>query len=325
MTCDSARQELAQKMSTSTFKNGRWAHSYACLVGTAKISVCQQIWADIFQVSSNWLSRRAECPNAVILPRDRPDNKSESVRVWLREMQTMHEHMPDTVGAGRDACEPDSCQPPWGPFKPRQTGILISFARKMDVYAEYAKDMQEQQEKMRMNPCARGTKELLNDGSGVTASDTTFFKIWKTEFRHIKLRKSTRFAKCDECVRLRGIIHSPALKHDKGQRDAAVQEFQNHLRDFKAERHYYHTKRREAVNNPAEVLSIILDGADQGSYGQFGHCLIALLASFFLSRFDADNFFFLSFFLSSFLISQVILILTKSQRLRALASNRNII
>jgi hypothetical protein len=38
---------------------------------------------------------------------------------------------------------------------------------------------------------------------------------------------------------------------------------------IKTERRYYHQKRKHAKEDPEEVLSIILDGADQGSYGQF--------------------------------------------------------
>ena len=97
---------------------------------------------------------------------------------------------------------------------------------------------------------------------------------WKHRFKHIKLRKSSRFAKCDTCVALRGFLHDPAHRHLKDKMKEAKEQLAAHLPDIKTERAYYHEKRRKAVEHPKEYLSIILDGADQGSYGQtlIQHC-----------------------------------------------------
>jgi hypothetical protein len=243
-------------MCTSTQKDGRWSHSYTLLLKQGKTEVCQKLWTDIYQLDQNFVSRCAAQPISV--PRNRADLKTQSVVRWLEEMQKMHEHMPDTVGAGRDDAAAT-------PSRPRQTGILISFARKIDVYAEYVKDMAE--ERLEMD-AACGSRELCMDGTGYLASESLFNMVWKSRFRHIKLRKSSRFSKCDTCVRLRGFLHDPCHQHDKEGIKSAKEELAEHLNDIKTERAEYHRKRREAVKEPNKYLSIILDGADQGSYGQ---------------------------------------------------------
>jgi hypothetical protein len=75
-----------------------------------------------------------------------------------------------------------------------------------------------------------------------------------------------RFAKCDDCVYYRTAISNVMLRDEK-QRQELRAEFADHLQLVKREREYYHSKRREAVEHPDRVLSLILDGADQGSYG----------------------------------------------------------
>jgi hypothetical protein len=127
---------------------------------------------------------------------------------------------------------------------------------------------------------ANGTIALSTDGTVHVASAATFYDVWKKQFNHIKLRKSTRFAKCDKCVELRGFLHDPSHRHDKTAMASAEAELKAHLLDIKKEREYYHAKRREALSNPREVLSIILDGADQGSYGQCrapAHCDVSTI------------------------------------------------
>jgi hypothetical protein len=237
-------------------QNERWAHSYTVwLEKLGKVRVCQRFWSDVYQVDPNWHSRRVE--KQFQETRNRTDFKTQSVVRWLEEMQKMHEHMPDTVGAGRDSAAAAS--------RPRQTGVLISFAHKKDVYNEYVKDMREECSKLSR---ACGARELHMDGTGYVAGKSVFMQTWKERFKHIKLRKSSRFAKCDTCVELRGFLHDPAHRHMKDKMKEAGEKLQAHLLDIKTERAEYHRKRREAVKEPNKYLSIILDGADQGSYGQ---------------------------------------------------------
>lgn len=248
--------------------NGRKQHQYQLFLPDGSAApVCNTFWMDVYQVSKMFVPRLDQpCAD-----RNRTDYKTQSASRWLEEMQKLHEYMPDTVGAGRDDAAVDADP------STRRTGVLLSYAHKKDVWEDYVDDMETEREKM--SPAA-GARDLHQDGTGVVAGKSLFMRVWKTQHRHIKLRKSTRFSKCDDCVRLRGLIaanpgrplrEQSSVTKAGGKRVVCSNprtEFQLHLDDIKAERKYYHDKRREAVQNPADVLSIILDGADQGSYGQ---------------------------------------------------------
>jgi hypothetical protein len=246
--------------------DGRWKHHYAVQVGAARHAVCNAFFVDLFQTSKNILTRSMA---AGLSERGRPEYKAQSVQRWFQAMELLHEYQPDTVGAGR-TCDAEPAR------RPLRTGVLIPYAHKKSVYEHYLEDMLADPGR-RLSSEAR---DLHRDGTGFTARLSTFMEIWKRDFRHIKLRKHSRFAKCDDCVRLRELLRAPTPgDHRKrgrapgraktaGPGQSAADEFRLHLSDMKAERLYYHEKRRAARDNPQDSLSIILDGADQGSYGQ---------------------------------------------------------
>lgn len=229
---------------------------YAVQFKGAQIVVCHQFWTDVFQGHNAFLQRQLE----MAVQRVREDPKADSVRRWFEAQELLHEFQPDAVGAGRGS--------------KLRTGVMIPHARKKDVYAHYLEDQ-------RKDP-------LVQHSKGSLAGDSHFYQIWKDEYHHVKLRKTTRFAKCDDCVRLRELIRAPVQGDHRrkvrghaparGMRKPGLQrgpvgipareEFRLHLDEMKRERHYYHNKRREAREKPWEVLSMIVDGADQGSYGE---------------------------------------------------------
>ena len=99
----------------------------------------------------------------------------------------------------------------------------------------------------------------------VTASYSYFCKIWKQnpETKKVVLRKWLPFAKCDTCCKLRKRRHET---RSRKTRDDLTKELRAHICDVRRERNSYYRRKRLAVNNPEEYLSIIIDGADQSDY-----------------------------------------------------------
>lgn len=259
MEFDARRASGAEQCFSSKDEDGRYRHAYGLRVDDVHHVVCHTFWTDVYQVSCNFLTRALTTDRcAADVGRQRDDPKTQSVQRWMENMQLLHEFQPDTVGAGRASAA----------VKPgAKTGVLLPFAHRKDVYSEYVKQMHED---IASHPRTAEARDLLADGTGYIASHSHFRNIWKRDFKHVKLRKHSRFAKCDDCVRLRERLRAPTAvnrEKDAGHARASV-EFQRHLEDMKRERLYYHEKRRTARESSRDVLSIILDGADQGSYGQ---------------------------------------------------------
>lgn len=207
--------------------------------------VCQRFFIDVLEINSNY------CVNANIcsvqsLGRDKSGPKSDAVKIWLKEQEEFHEYMPDTVGAGRTKSIA------------RQTGVQLPYPSRKEVYEQYALDMNARMEQ----PVPVGLAPPLPPCLVVY-----FRHIWRTYFPHLHLRKHLRFSKCDTCVELRTKF-GRRENHDPVQYVATRKAFSQHINDVKAERTYYHVKREQAARPGSDSLSIIFDGADQGSYGE---------------------------------------------------------
>jgi hypothetical protein len=237
---------------------GRCKRQYFLPLPGGKLSVCQSLWDDVYLVSKMYHSRLAKSVSGGT-PRQRMMVKTQSVDEWLSWIQTLHEQMPDTVGAGRDDAKSAVAKPH------RQTGVLLAFASKKDVYQAYCDDVKR---KMDQSLLSRAALQQLLLQLDKPASKSLFMTRWKSDHPHIKLRRSTRFAKCDTCVNLREFIQDRSQQGTARELADARVEHSAHLRDIRTERQCYHEKRKEAVERPEDALSIILDGADQGSYGQ---------------------------------------------------------
>jgi len=199
-----------------------------------RVFVCQKFFTDLFQVHGGYLTRVAKKGSNT---RERAEPKAESVRVWFTELEKLSEYQPDTMGSGRLRTD----------GQPVRTGVLISYARSRDAYDAYVKSLEPDPDR----PLWQHARKLSAVGaSGMPAGRSTFMNVWKREFKHVKLRKHSRFAKCDTCVHLREMIRAPA-KQARGMLSAAhAQRKVLHLEDIKKEREYYHNKRQHARENP---------------------------------------------------------------------------
>jgi hypothetical protein len=166
-----------------------------------RLAVCQSLWNDVYSVSKMYHKRMEDMiPDG--LPRERSQLKTQSVDEWLAWMETLHDHMPDTVGAGRDDAATSVL-----PSK-RKTGVLLAFASKRDVYAAYCDDITRKAEQSHLSSNALKLLLLRLDQP---ASKSLFMTRWKSHHNHIKLRRATRFSKCDMCVSLRTFIQDRTL------------------------------------------------------------------------------------------------------------------
>lgn len=92
-----------------------------------------------------------------------------------------------------------------------------------------------------------------------------FFRTWKLNCRHIKVRKTTRFTKCDTCEQLKSEIKRRVTNFESTL-DLLKQQ-KEHFDMVSRERQEYKRKRDHASLHPTEAWSFIVDGADQTAYG----------------------------------------------------------
>ena len=128
--------------------------------------------------------------------------------------------------------------------------IYLPFPNRECVFDLYCSDM----------------KEICNIDPTRRCSLTHFRKVWRENIytKDIRIRKWMRFTKCDTCVDLRE-LHA---KTKCNKRHVNIKtELHRHVLFVRRERDSYYQRRRESVDNPEQVLSIIIDGADQQVYG----------------------------------------------------------
>ena len=105
-----------------------------------------------------------------------------------------------------------------------------------------------------------------NKNPGIKApSKNYFYHVWKHNCKDVKVRKSTRFSKCDICEQIRSEMHILVTSF-QSTADLLLRKRAHY--DFIAqERMEYKRKRDIAVFNPNEAWSVIIDGADQTAFG----------------------------------------------------------
>jgi hypothetical protein len=93
-----------------------------------------------------------------------------------------------------------------------------------------------------------------------------FRKCWREdeEASKITIRKWLRFSLCTKCIDLRQDHENTKDPKKKKLLKAKLRE---HVVFVRRERASYYQRRREAIEHPEDVLSIIIDGADQQVYG----------------------------------------------------------
>ncbi|XP_072050017.1 uncharacterized protein [Amphiura filiformis] len=117
---------------------------------------------------------------------------------------------------------------------------LPSSMTRNDVYDRYVTDMED----MKESPCSKAT----------------FFVYWRKDCSRIVIPAENRFAKCDECCRLKRAIMSES---NKEKRKKLQTERDIHLQAQNAERQKYYHHIMKAKTHPQKYMSIIIDGMDQ--------------------------------------------------------------
>ena len=94
-----------------------------------------------------------------------------------------------------------------------------------------------------------------------------FLRVWAEDIgREITVRgKSTEFARCTFCKSCEEKLANKRLS--EGERDIVKQEYYAHHKLQKAERMAYDVRIAEAQRPYSDVLSIAIDGGDQGAFG----------------------------------------------------------
>ena len=77
----------------------------------------------------------------------------------------------------------------------------------------------------------------------------------------MKLRKWLRFSKCNTCEKHREIRFDRQAPRDKKEDSTRI--LLAHYKWVKAERAYAHSKKVKAMQEPRQLLSIVIDGTDQ--------------------------------------------------------------
>jgi hypothetical protein len=121
--------------------------------------------------------------------------------------------------------------------------IWLTYMKKAEVFNEMHKDF-----------TARDFIQLEN------VKIKYFYKLWKTEFRHVFVRKHSSVGHCETCVTYKARIEACKTHHDRIILRALKSK---HIQEVRRERRCYHGIREAAVVNPELHLSLIIDGMDQ--------------------------------------------------------------
>jgi hypothetical protein len=122
--------------------------------------------------------------------------------------------------------------------------FMVNKPRKKMVYEDYLEDVADYPELYK------------------TCTSQWFNTIWREHFPEVRLRKHCRFAKCSFCVKWRQIATDK--KVSSKTREDAKNRLKMHVAwAHKDERGYYHSKRAQAIREPAEFISIAIDGTDK--------------------------------------------------------------
>lgn len=104
-------------------------------------------------------------------------------------------------------------------------------------------------------------------------SASYFQRIWFTRLgAQIVIRKCMRFALCDSCSHIQ---RRREMTSDRQSLLRIAREEKDHLNVVKGERTAYACRVREAHASGEDILSIAMDGADQGAYGLPYFCQVS--------------------------------------------------
>ena len=215
--------------------------------------ICARFFRDAVGIRSGFTQDAASHSTSSVGRLRRSEPKTDDVRTFFELQQQFHEISPDTVGAGRRAKrgEPDS-------EIARYNGVQLPYPNRKEVYQEFCDSLTRR--------LAENPNQMAMPLLSQPCTLDWFLKIWRNHYPNVFLRKHLRFARCSTCVDLRHQFGRMDGQHDKATHEEVRRLFKHHIADIKSERFYYHHKRNTSAAPNSESLSLIFDGADQGSY-----------------------------------------------------------
>jgi len=96
-------------------------------------------------------------------------------------------------------------------------------------------------------------------------SRSYFYKTWKLYVPNLKIRKVHRFTICHECESFRSALNRAGT--DKRKSEDVLKAKRKHNEMVSRERQEYLRKCEQSILYPSQYMSLIVDGADQSSFG----------------------------------------------------------
>lgn len=164
----------------------------------------------------------------------------ESICAWLIDLARLHDPQPDR------------------PY------TILAFKRKHQVYAEYCEATKNGTIVVVSIDDVSYFDNILT-GEVPKVSLSYFLRIWFTRLgSQIVIRKCLRFALCDTCS---NIQRKREMTSDRESLLRIARLEKDHIKVVKGERSAYALRVRDAHARGEDILSIAMDGADQGAYG----------------------------------------------------------
>lgn len=208
-------------------------------------AVCAQLLKDLFQCHH---SKLTQCHKVVSEGKRsfsaRPGHRAELIRQWIEGKSKEYDRIPNQgkIINGK-----------------AQEYIRIPYVHKQQFWEKFQTDMEVK------------VQAGLISRSQVATSYQYFRMVWKHHFPEMKCRRTHDFAKCSECVQCDHIRFNST---DALEVEAAKLKKSRHIERMTQERKTYWNKRKLAVEHPDQAISMIIDGADQNSYGKISQHLI---------------------------------------------------
>lgn len=190
-----------------------------------------------------------------------PDVKDDGVETTL-ELDGDH----NPVDAYAIALTKDGCVTlPARPAKSAKKTIQKQRKRKgsLELHVERLPEHSNLQVKFLPPGCMKDYYDQFRalDEVGHRVSFSTFFKVWKVEFGHLKFRPETSHSQCSACMHHKLMIR--ALGHFLVAKKAQCDLYARHLMAQYRDRQVYWSLRANARLQATGTITIILDGMDQ--------------------------------------------------------------
>lgn len=189
----------------------------------------------LYQPGSPSTSFQTTVPRASLGGQSQKPNKAYYVVLWLLNLSQFYLH------------------------DPTADRIILPFADRRAVYDLYEHEMEDEAQRAHWAPWG-------------TASRSYFYRAWREDVNsdRIKVRKTLRFSLCPQCV---AFIEARTHTLCETERNALKKAMAEHHGHVRRQRGFYYKHRYQAVSDPDNFISVILDAADQSAFGCPHHYL----------------------------------------------------